>query len=299
MLTFVLASTTILFAALYWMLRRSVRLATDQIKQVLKERRTNRHIHFRSPDKQLEALLVEVNHLLSAQQAERILHEKKEGQIRKQIANISHDLRTPLTSMLGYIELLQEKPISAEEAAEYLLVVEKRTKALRSLISSFYDLSLIEAGDYHIELQKIDLQVLLKRALADLYPELSAAGFEVVLELSDENCFVIADEESVMRIYLNVLQNVLNHGQRSLHLFQGVKDGKLVTMISNETSSLREEDLPNLFQRSFTANRARTERNSGLGLAVVKGLMQQMGYRVQAEYHAPLFTLCLEWNKSE
>lgn len=299
MVTFVLASATILFAALYWLLRRSVKLATDEMKQVLKVRHTNRHIHFHSPDKQLEALLVEVNHMLSAQQAERILHERKEGQIRKQIANISHDLRTPLTSMLGYIELLQEEHISSEEAAEYLLVVEKRAKALRSLISSFYDLSLIEAGDNLILLQKIDLQVLLKRALADHYPEISGAGFEVVLELSDENCFVIADEESVMRIYLNVLQNVLNHGQRTLHLFQGVKDGKLVTVISNETSSLMEEDLPHLFQRSFTANRARTERNTGLGLAVVKGLMQQMGYRVHAEYHAPLFTVCLEWNESE
>ena len=299
MVTFVLASATILFAALYWLLRRSVKLATDQIKQVLKDRHTNRHIHFRSPDKQLEALLVEVNHMLSAQQAERILHERKEEQIRKQIANISHDLRTPLTSMLGYIELLQEKHISTEEAAEYLLVVEKRTKALRSLISSFYDLSLIEAGDYHVVLQKIDLLVLLERALANLYPEISAAGFEVILELSDEHCYVIADEESVMRIYMNILQNVLNHGQRSLHLFQGVKEGKLVTMISNETSSLQEGDLPHLFQRSFTANRARTERNTGLGLAVVKGLMQQMGYHVHAEYQAPLFTVCLEWNQSE
>ncbi|WP_270168497.1 sensor histidine kinase [Paenibacillus sp. SYP-B4298] len=299
MVTFVLASATILFATLYWLLRRSVKLATDQIKQVLKDRHTNRRIHLHSPDKQLEALLVEVNHMISVQQAERILHERKEVQIRKQIANISHDLRTPLTSILGYIELLQEKPISTEQAEEYLLVVEKRTKALRSLISSFYELSLIEAGDYLLVPQKIDLQVLLKRALADHYPEISAAGFEVVLELADENCFVIADEESVMRIYLNVLQNVLNHGQRSLHLFQGVKDGKLVTMISNETSSLLKEDLPHLFQRSFTANRARTKRNTGLGLAVVKGLMQQMGYDVRAEYHEPLFTVYLEWGERE
>ncbi len=299
MVTFVLASATILFATLYWLLRRSVKLATDQIKQVLKDRHTNRRIHLHSPDKQLEALLVEVNHMISVQQAERILHERREVQIRKQIANISHDLRTPLTSILGYIELLQEKPISTEQAEEYLLVVEKRTKALRSLISSFYELSLIEAGDYLLVLQKIDLQVLLKRALADHYPEISAAGFEVALELADENCFVIADEDSVMRIYLNVLQNVLNHGQRFLHLFQGVKDGKLVTMISNETSTLLKEDLPHLFQRSFTANRARTKRNTGLGLAVVKGLMQQMGYDVRAEYHEPLFTVYLEWGERE
>jgi signal transduction histidine kinase len=70
-------------------------------------------------------------------------------------------------------------------------------------------------------------------------------------------------------------------------------------MISNETSTLLKEDLPHLFQRSFTANRARTERNTGLGLAVVKGLMDQMGYSVRAEYDAPLFTVFLEWDERE
>ncbi|WP_042205177.1 sensor histidine kinase [Paenibacillus durus] len=293
----VFAGAAILFAALYLLLRRSVKLAAEQIRHIQFDLRTNRLIHFRSPDKQLEALLVEVNRLLSARQAERILHERKERQIRKQIANITHDLRTPLTSMLGYIELLQEDNISAEEAQEYLTVVENRAKALRSLIGGFYDLSRIEAGDYPVLLHKVNLQVLLKRALFDFYPEITAAGFQVTLDLSEGNCSVIADEEIVMRIYMNLLQNVLKHGHRSLHLFQGVKEGKCVTILSNETSSLQEEDLPNLFERSFTADRARTEHNTGLGLAVVKGLMQQMGYRVHAEYNVPLFTIYLEWDK--
>ncbi|MGM1047785.1 MAG: sensor histidine kinase [Bacillota bacterium] len=297
MVTVLFASAAILFAALYWLLRRSTKRATDQIRQILSDPLTNRHIHLRSPDKELEALLVEVNRLLTDRQTDRILYERKEGEIRRQIANITHDLRTPLTSMLGYIELLQEEHLSAQEASEYLIVVEKRAKALRSLIDSFYDLSRIEARDYPIMLQKIDLQVLLQRALADHYSEITAAGFQVILDLSDTNCFVIADEESVMRIYMNVLQNVLKHGQRSLHLFQGLKDDQIVTILSNETLTLQEEDLPFLFERSFTGDRARSEGNSGLGLAVVKGLMEQMGGSVHVEYHASLFTLCLAWNK--
>jgi len=293
----VFASAAILFAALYLLLRRSVKLAADQIRQIQSSPHTNRQINYHSPDKQLEALLVEVNRLLSAKQADRILHERKEREIRKQIANITHDLRTPLTSMLGYIELLQEDNISAEEAQEYLAIVENRARVLRSLIGGFYDLSRIEAHDYPVILQKIDLQALLKRALADYYPEISAAGFQVVLDLPEGSCPVIADEEIVMRIYMNLLQNVLKHGQRSLYLFQGVKDGQYVTILSNETSTLQETDFPHLFERSFTADRARTEQNTGLGLAVVKGLMQQMGYRVHAEYIAPLFTIYLEWDK--
>ncbi|GIP26549.1 two-component sensor histidine kinase [Paenibacillus sp. J23TS9] len=297
MVTALFASAAIIFAALYWLLRRSTKRATDQMRHILSDSVTNRHTYLYSPDKRLEALLVEVNRLLTARQTDRILHERKEREFRRQIANITHDLRTPLTSMLGYIELLQEEHLTVEEAKEYLIVVEKRAKALRSLICSFYDLSRIEAGDYPIMLQKIDLQALLKRALADHYSEIIDSGIQVNLDLTDTNCFVIADEESVMRIYMNVLQNVLKHGQRSLLVFQGVREDALVTLISNETISLQEEDVPYLFERSFTGDRARTEHNSGLGLAVVKGLMEQMGGRVHVEYHASLFTLCLEWRK--
>lgn len=292
----VFVGTTILFAALYWLLRRSVKRAAGQVRQIQSDFHTNRQIRSDSPDKQLEALLVEVNRLLTAKQEDRIRHERKEREIRKQIANITHDLRTPLTSMLGYIELLQEDNLSAEETQEYLTIVENRTKALRSLISSFYDLARMEAYDYPVILQKLDLLVLLKRALADCYPEISAAGFQVVLDLPEGNCSVIADEEIVMRIYMNLLQNVRKHGQRFMYLFQGVKDGRYVTILSNETSSLQEEDLPHLFERSFTADRSRTKHNTGLGLTIVQGLMQQMGYRIHAEYNAPLFTIHLEWD---
>ncbi|KWX85557.1 hypothetical protein AMQ83_24040 [Paenibacillus riograndensis] len=288
--------TTLLLAAVYWVVRSSVKRAAGQVRQIQSDLHTNRQIRSDSPDKQLEALLAEVNRLLTAKQEDRIRHERKEREIRKQIANITHDLRTPLTSMLGYIELLQEDNLSAEETQEYLTIVENRTKALRSLISGFYDLARMEAYDYPVILQKLDLLVLLKRALADCYPEISAAGFQVVLDLPEGNCSVIADEEIVMRIYMNLLQNVRKHGQHFMYLFQGVKDGRYVTILSNETSSLQEEDLPHLFERSFTADRSRTKHNTGLGLTIVQGLMQQMGYRIHAEYNAPLFTIHLEWD---
>lgn len=291
------AGTTLLFAALYLLLRRSVSRAARQIREIATDLATNRQTLLHSPDQRLEALLVEVNGLLAARQTDRIRYERKEQELRKQMANITHDLRTPLTSMLGFLELLQEGQLTPEEQQDYLAIVEKRTKALRSLISGFYELSRMEAGDYPLNLQPLNLQTLLKRALAEHYPELTARGFEVVLELPDEQAPVIADEELVLRIYRNLLQNVQKHGERSLHVFQGRKGEKYVTILSNETSSLQEADVPHLFERSFTADRARSEHNTGLGLAIVQGLMQQMGYRVSAEYREPVFRIDLEWSK--
>jgi len=297
MWSIVFACVAILFATLYLLLRRSIKRAAEQMRKIHSEPLTNRHVHVQSPDKQLEALLVEVNQLLSDKQAERIVHERKERDIRRQMSSITHDLRTPLTSILGYIELLKEGNNSDEEARQYMTIVERRAKALRSLIAGFYDLARIEANDYPVHLQKVDLHVLLKRVLADYYSEISAAGFEVTIDLPEERCLIIADEEIVMRIYMNVLQNVLKHGRRSLYLFQGVRDGHYVTILTNETSSLQEADVPYLFERSFTADLSRSENNTGLGLAIVKGLVEQLGYHVHAEYSEPLFTIYLRWGR--
>lgn len=289
------AGTTLLFAALYLLLRRSVSRAARQIREIATDPATNRQTLLHSPDQRLEELLVEVNGLLAARQTDRIHYERKEQELRKQMANITHDLRTPLTSMLGFLELLQEKHLTPEEQQDYLAIVEKRTKALRSLITGFYELSRMEAGDYPVNLQPLNLQTLLKRALAEHYPELTARGFQVVLELPDEQAPVIADEALVLRVYRNLLQNVQKHGERTLHVFQGRRGDNYVTILSNETSSLQEADVPHLFERSFTADRARSEHNTGLGLAIVQGLMQQMGYRVSAEYQKPIFTIRLDW----
>ncbi|MUT65229.1 sensor histidine kinase KdpD [Paenibacillus sp. NEAU-GSW1] len=292
-------AAAILFAALYLHLRRSMRLAARHISGLLSEPHTNRRIHFQTPDKQLEALLIEVNRIIAARQEDRIAYGRKEQELRREISSMTHDLRTPLTSILGYIELIKEEQVTAEETKRYLDIVERRSNALRSLINGLYDLSRIEARDYPIQLKQVDLQLLLKRAMADFYPEMKDAAFDVVLNLSEGAVPVIADEEIVMRIYMNVLQNVLKHGCRSLHLFQGEKDGSIVTVISNVAASFREEALPHLFERSYTSDPARTGNHSGLGLAVVKGLMEQMGYRVHAEYEAPIFTICLNWTKGE
>lgn len=293
----IFAGAALLFAALYFMLRGSLKHAVKQLREIRPDVQTNRQVRFHYPDRHLEELLEEVNRLLASRQTERILHERKEGQIRKQIADITHDLRTPLTSMLGYVELLQEEGVHSEDAADYLNVVKKRSEALRALIASFYDLSRIETGDYPVLMQPVDLQLLLKRVLADFYTDFMTAGFNVKVELQETSHYIMADEEIATRIYMNLLQNVMKHGQKSLHVFQGVKDGVWVTMISNETAHLQPEDIPYLFERSFTSNRERSDQNTGLGLAVVKGLVQQMGYEVYAEYSEPMFMICLRWQK--
>lgn len=291
--------TTFVFALLFFSLRHSIRHAKNQLKQINTNPGTNRQVYLHSPDKGLEELLVEVNKILAAKQQEQILYQKQEREIRTQIANITHDLRTPLTSILGYLALAKEEGVANKDAKDYLDIVENRAKAMQALVSGFYDLSRIEANDYPVTLQKVDLNFLLKRILADYYKEFCDAGFDVTLDLTDEAHMVIADENCIMRVFSNLLHNVLKHGTTSMHIFQGVQDGRYVTVVSNKALSMKAEDVPHVFERSFTADKTRTNQNTGLGLTVVKWLMEMNGYGVTAQYDSPVFSIRLDWSKHQ
>lgn len=291
-----LGITTFVFALLFFLLRRSIRYAKKQLKRINAHPDTNRQVYLQSPDKALEELLVEVNKLLTAKQQEQILYQRQEQEIRTQIANITHDLRTPLTSILGYLELIKEE-VTNKDARDYLNIVENRAKAMQALVSGFYDLSRLEANDYPLTLKKVDLNYLLKRILADYYLEFYDADFDVTLDLQDEAYMVIADENCIMRVFSNLLQNVLKYGTASMHIFQGMQDGRYVTVISNQVLSMKAEDVPHVFERSFTADKTRTNQNTGLGLTVVKWLMEMNGYSVTAQYDSPVFSIRLDWSK--
>lgn len=291
--------TTLVFASLFFLLRGSIRHAKNQLKQINAHPGTNRQVHLHLPDKGLEELLVEVNKILAVKQQEQILYQKQEQEIRTQIANITHDLRTPLTSILGYLALAKEEGVANKYAKDYLDIAENRAKTLQALVSGFYDISRIEANDYPVTLQKVDLNYLIKRILADYYKEICDAGFDVTLDLQDEAHLVIADENCVMRVFTNLLQNVLKHGTASMHIFQGVQAGRYITVVSNQTLSIQPEDVPHVFERSFTADKTRTNQNTGLGLPVVKWLMEMMGYSVSAQYDSPVFSIRLDWSKRQ
>ena len=129
-----------------WAQRRSLRSAARQLR-ALEENQSGARVRLAVPNGSAEALLDEVNRLLELRQADQSAYRQREKALRQQIANVSHDLRTPLTSILGYLQLLDDPGLAEEERKEYLSVVESRARALQSLITSFYDLSRLEVKD--------------------------------------------------------------------------------------------------------------------------------------------------------
>ena len=245
--------------------------------------------------KEYQELLAQINGLLEDREQEtRALREQEES-LRRQIANVSHDLRTPLTSILGYLQLLESERLTSQQRRHYLEIVSDRARVLQDLITAFYDLSRIEGGEYPLDLQPVDLRRALEPLLAGFYEDFERAGFQVTVELDEHLPPVLADPGAVTRILTNLIGNALKHGRAALTIRLYASGGQLVTAFSNNAPGLSPEDLSRVFERFYTADQMRTGQNTGLGLAIVKALAQRMGHTPFAELDDGTFTVGVRW----
>lgn len=273
---------------------RSLRGAARQLREA-EASHSSARLLMDAPNGAAEELIAAVNTLLELRQADEAAYRAREHALRQQIANISHDLRTPLTSILGYLQLLEGDRLTGAERAEYLAVVESRAKALQSLITSFYDLSRLEGGEFPLSREKVDLAQTISGLLAAFYNDFMDAGFDVNVDLCAHLPPVAADPAGVLRVFTNLIRNALDHGQGRLSVRLFAEDGVVVSECSNGADGMTEEDVAQVFDRFFTSDKMRTGRNTGLGLAIVKALTQQMGHTVDARLENGFFTVRIQW----
>ena len=277
-----------------WTQYRALKEAAEQLRELTQGDSTAR-LRMAVPNRAAEELLEGVNHLLELRREDQSRWLERERSLRQQIANVSHDLRTPLTSILGYLQLLEDPSLPEGERREYLAVVESRAKALQSLITGFYDLSRLEGGEYPLEQEPVNLYTSLSGLLAAFYNDFTDAGFEVTVDLAEGLPPVWGDQGAVLRVFTNLLRNALDHGNGELTVRLFREGDRVVSLFANRTDQLTEEDLPHVFDRFFTSDKMRTGRNTGLGLAIVKALADRMDCRTEASLADGRFTILVSW----
>ncbi len=291
----ILSITTIGFGFLYFINQKSIKKATNELREI-NSIDTNLQIKLYVPNKNLEELLLEINSLLGIKQKNSILHIRKEKELRQQIVNVSHDLRTPLTSILGYTELIKDKSYSKEEKMQYLDIIEKRSKVLQMLITSFYDLSRLEANEYIFNFETLNIHNILCEMVAAFYNNFTQKDFDIKIDLDENIPTIIADKKAVIRVITNLIQNALTHGIKTISISQKVQNGKVITSISNDTENFTEEDINHVFDRFFTGDKMRTSQSTGLGLTIVKRFVEEMGSKITATLDNHIFKVEIEWS---
>lgn len=273
-------------AAIYFcirciLLQRAVKEAAEELREITEDLEQNRIVKLPGPQHELEMLLEEVNRNLEAIRRTRVTYQEKEHTLQKQIENISHDLRTPLTSILGFLDLIDEETLH-EEDRESLEIVKKKARSLKKLIAQFYDLSRLTAGDYEVDVQKVDIGRILRETVLDSYQELIRKELDVIMDIPDEAIFALADEDGLERIFINLVQNAGRYAQNTLRVSIRESTDHVTVLMENDTKYLDENEVDSLFDRFYTSDHSRSEGSTGLGLPIARYLAENMGGELTA-----------------
>lgn len=265
----------------YISLLRALKQIQKELDVIQQDLSKNQMIHLPVPNNRLKELLITINSFLDELHHERARYTKQEKEFQKQIENISHDLRTPLTSLLGYVRLYKKSQSSYisqnAELSDTLDVIERKSESLKNLITQFYDFSRLTAHDYTVNLIKIDTVKLLRESFADNCHILEETHLNVSLDLSDRPIYVLADKTALERIFFNLFQNAGRYAHTFFHITIKNEQNSIKILFANDTCSLSSEDISHLFDRFYIQESARSQGGTGLGLTIARSLAEEIG----------------------
>lgn len=248
------------------------------------------------PNKNIENLIVEINTLIDDKRKMENIYKEKDMELREAIANMSHDLRTPLTSIMGYVYLLNDDKLDKEERKEYLKIIEKRSLVLNDLITNFYGLSRIQADQYEIKFEPVNLEVVLGEIIAAFYETLDYKFGEPEINIEEGLGPVLGDKQALNRIFTNLIENIIKHGEGEVKISLKKKNKYIVMEFANKAEELEPKDINRIFEKFFTKDRMRTGQNTGLGLAIVKLLVEKQGQKIEAKKVGNRLVINIIWS---
>lgn len=238
---------------------------------------TNMLVTVSSRDKNIRSLAGKINVQLKELRRQRHRFQQGDTELKNAVTNISHDLRTPLTAICGYLDLLEKAEKSAE-AERYLKIIGERCEVLKNLTDELFRYSVIMSAKEDTP-EEIVLNSLLEESLAGFYAVLIGSEITPEIVMPDKPVIRMAGRESLMRVFSNILSNAVKYSDGDLRV-ELTEQGRIV--FENSAQNLDEIKVGRLFDRFYTVESA--SNSTGLGLAIAKTLVEQMRGEISAEY---------------
>ncbi|MBO0959804.1 sensor histidine kinase [Neobacillus sp. MM2021_6] len=251
-----------------------------KLKQII-DNQTDEKLLVHTGDEELKQILIEINRLLEHNQKMMASYNKMEASMRKMLSNISHDLKTPLTVVLGYIEIMLNNPNRTnEETKELLQKVNVKTVEVLDLIKKFFDLAKLESGDKDLPLTRVNMNEVCQKNILQFYEVLSAKGFDVVIELPETIQYALGNGEALDRVLNNLLSNAIQYGGEGKVLGLTLRSDQQYVFIDiwDKGKGISELHKDLVFERMYTLEDSRNKsyQGSGLGLTITKRLVEKM-----------------------
>ncbi|WP_416826070.1 ATP-binding protein [Ectobacillus polymachus] len=278
----------------------NVRYTYEKLQDIV-EKQTSENLLVVTDDKELKLLLVAINCLLDEKKKTIAKHSKLEISMRKMLSNISHDLKTPLTVILGYVEILNvDETISEEERKVLLEKIHMKTLEVLDLIHKFFDLAKLESGDKGIQMTRIYMNEICQEHILSFYDLLTTQGFDVHIDIPETPIYAHGNTEVIGRIMNNLISNAIAYGGdgKTLGITLRSDDQFVYVDIWDKGKGISESHIDKVFERMYTLedSRNRLYQGSGLGLTITKRLVEALEGEIHLSstpYEKTVFTVML------
>lgn len=216
------------------------------------------------------------------------------------ITNVSHDLKTPLTAIITYVNLLQKEGITEEERRSYIRILDQKSMRLKSLIEDLFEMSKANSNNVTLHLVEVDIVSLMKQVRLELEDKISRSEIEFRWNLPEEKAVLVLDSEKTYRIFENLLVNIVKYAMPGTRAYVEITDDGEVVTVSMKNISATEISLvgKDITERFVRGDESRNTEGSGLGLAIAKSFMELQKGTMEVGNEADLFKVKLQWERS-
>lgn len=284
------------FLFLYLQLRSELRQLHKQLAYTRKED-AQFTLFTTSSNLVMAQVIDEVNQLKHQRQSEKNAYLKNELEVQDMITNISHDIRTPLTSIQGYVEMVAISEDS-DERNRYFEIITNRLHDLESMLDEFFLYTRLINSNEVLEVHSLAVYPFLCNTLLNYMDMINTQHLEPQIQCENEAVCVLAHEESLRRICTNLIMNTIRYGKAPFVIRVEEQTSAITIQFSNHVNAGDFVDVEHMFDRFYKGDRARTQKGSGLGLAIVKELSQRMQGSVEAKLHGDVLQVILKLPKA-
>ena len=290
----ILAGIIILQSIIIWKYQRQVKDICRQLAFLMKHD-SNMLIHREFGLGGIGMLSDRLNDLLELRRKEKQYYQEKETLIADTYTNLSHDIRTPLTSLDGYFQLM-EACENVEEQRRYLSIIHERIHSLNEMLEELFMFTKLKNESYRLELTSCCINRILKETVFSYYDDWVRREIQPDIQITEEQLYIDGNKQGLSRIIQNVIKNGLDHGEKKIRIVLKREQNQAVLRISNQVIASEQIDIEHVFDRFYKADAARSKTSTGLGLSIAREFVRRMNGEIGAKIEENEFIVEMSFN---
>ena len=290
----ILAGIIILQSIIIWKYQRQVKDICRQLAFLMKHD-SNMLIHREFGLGGIGMLSDRLNDLLELRKKEKQYYQEKETLIADTYTNLSHDIRTPLTSLDGYFQLM-EACENVEEQRRYLNIIHERIHSLNEMLEELFMFTKLKNESYRLELTSCCINRILKETVFSYYDDWVRREIQPDIQITEEQLYIDGNKQGLSRIIQNVIKNGLDHGEKKIRIVLKREQNRAVLRISNQVIASEQIDIEHVFDRFYKADAARSKTSTGLGLSIAREFVRRMNGEIGAKIEENEFIVEMRFN---